>query len=89
LKNWRGKKRWGWSNIEPVRALLSVESMIDSKHQKALAQGKQGIHLNEREVSQILGLCRSSLECLRRAGIQQTTIPAFVKGTKRPKGGSC
>ena len=79
MKRWRGKKRWPCHNrIDPLRAVLSIESMLDSHHQK-------GTSPKEREISIMLGLCRSALETERRAGNQQRTIPGIIKGTMRPK----
>jgi len=78
-KRWRGKKRWPCHNkTEPIRALLGIESTLDSCHQK-------GKPPTDRQISVMLGLCRSALETLCHQGVQQKTIIAFTKGTQRPK----
>jgi len=78
---WRGKKRWpSHTRIEPLRALLAIEAKLDSCQQR-------GTPPTEREMSIMLGLCRSSIETLRRAGTQQHTLKRWIHptGTKRPK----
>ena len=76
---WRGKKRWLCHNrVTPLQALLGIEAILDSHHQRHESP-------NEREISKMLGLCRSAIETLRRAGIQQHTLQAYIKGTERPK----
>ena len=78
-KRWRGKKRWLCHNrVTPIQALLGIEARLDSHHQANTTP-------DEREISIMLGLCRSAIETLRRAGVQQHTLQAWIKGTDRPK----
>jgi len=80
-ENWRGKKRWPCHNrVTPIQALLGVESILDGYHQR-------GSSPSQRQISVMLGLCRSALETERRAGRQQKTLKAWIHptGTKRPK----
>ena len=80
-KRWRGKKRWSCHNrVTLHQAVLGIEARLDSHHQK-------GTSPKEREISIMLGLCRSALETERRAGNQQHTLKAWIhpQGTKRPK----
>lgn len=79
MSNWRGKKRWSANNkFEPIPALMAVESIVDSAHQRKAS-------LTERDMSRVLGICRSAIETARHQGFQQKTIPGLIKGTKRPK----